>query len=326
MGLIDFIKKQFINVIEMTSIPDNVIVQQFPVQDSQIQYGAQLIVRESQVAVFINEGKIADIFYPGTYTLTTQNLPLLTNLNNWDKLFDSPFKSDVYFINLSTFIAQPWGTSQPITLRDAEFDLIRIRSFGKYSYKVKNPGFLLKDVLGLKPIFTIDDLAPQLKNNIILSFTKVLSSSGKSFLDLASNQEELSSNVKSNVSNKFADLGLGLIDFTIESFNVPESVQQAIDRRSSIAASGDISKLTQFNIAEALGKIEGSGGDSVASLGASLGIGNMVAQQMTNLNSVNVNKLPSLEERLLTLKNLHDKGLISVEDYNSRKNQILGDI
>lgn len=321
MGIMDFIKKQFINVIELESFDDNILFKEIEIQDSQIQYGAQLIVRESQVAIFVNEGKLADIFYPGTYTLTTNNLPLLTNLKNWDKLFDSPFKSDVYFVNMKQFLANAWGTSQPIMMKDENFGVLRLRAFGKYSFKIKDPSFFVKQIMGLSPSCSLASIEPQLKNLIITSITDTLVNSNISAIDVPSSQVQISEKTLNSLILKFSDLGLDLLSFSIESVSLPEQVQNAIDKRASIAAVGSLDNLTKYNVAESLNNT-GSNSNDVVGLATSLGLGSVIAQQV--VSSVNNKVEDSFENKLQTAKNLLDKGLISQDDYNSIKSELLG--
>lgn len=324
MGLIDFIKKQFINVIEMPELGENVLVKKFEVTDSQIQYGAQLIVRESQVAIFINEGKLADIFQPGTYTLTTKNLPILTNLKNWDKLFESPFKADVYFINQQNFLANPWGTTQPVTIRDKEFDLVRVRSFGKYGFKIQSPENFLLTTVGLKDFYSIDSITPQLKNTVLTNFTNFMANSGIPFIDLAANQLQLAELVKQNLSESFSKLGLEVTDFLIESFNVSEEIQKVIDTRTSMKTIGNLDQYMKFQVANSIPDLAKNEGAGLAAMGAGFGLGNVLAQNMTV--KAEPTQSESIEDRLVKAKTLLDKGLITDEDYDKLKKEILSQI
>jgi len=188
MAITDFLKKQFIDVIHWTEDADGVLAYRFPMQDFEIQYGAQLTVRESQAALFVDEGKIADVFAPGRYKLTTQTLPLLTNLKNWDKLFQSPFKSDVYFYSTRLQLNQKWGTPNPITIRDKEFGAVRMRAFGIYSYKIADPKAFYLNISGTRDVYTVADLEGQLRNTIVSSITDLFGESGIAFLDMAANQ------------------------------------------------------------------------------------------------------------------------------------------
>ena len=188
MGLVDFIKKQFIDVIEWTESEDGVLAWRFPFEDREIQNGATLVVRESQLALFVNEGKVADLFGPGTHRLTTQSLPVLTNLKNWDKLFASPFKSDVYFFSTRQQLDLRWGTSQPITLRDKDFGAVRLRAFGNYAVRLKDARHFHVNVSGTRDRYSVDDLDGQLRGVLLQQLSEAVAQSGVPFLDLAANQ------------------------------------------------------------------------------------------------------------------------------------------
>lgn len=324
MGLMDFIKKQFINVIEMPELGEKVLVKKFDITDNQIQYGAQLIVRESQVAIFMNEGKLADVFKPGTYTLTTQNLPVLTNLKNWDKLFESPFKSDVYFINMKTFYANAWGTSQPITIRDKEFDLVRVRSFGKFAFRIDAPVLFLTESFGISDLRTVNDIEAQLKNLVLTNFTNFMANSGIPFIDMAANQLQLGSVVRDAIKPEFIKMGLELVDFTIENFSVPEEIQKVIDTRTSMKTVGNLDQYMKFQVANSIPDLAKNEGAGIAAMGAGFGLGNVMVQTMGQPNVVATET--SVEDRLIKAKGLLDKGLISEEDYESLKRDILSKI
>ena len=171
MALMDFIKKQFIDVIHWTEEGDDVLAYRYPMQDFEIQYGAQLTVRNSQMAVFVNEGQVADVFSAGLHKLTTQTLPLLTNLKNWDKLFESPFKSEVYFFSTRLRLDRKWGTPNPITIRDKDFGMVRMRAFGIYSYKLTDPEKFYREISGTRETYLVDDLDGQLRNLVIATMT-----------------------------------------------------------------------------------------------------------------------------------------------------------
>src|SRR5436190_5936034 len=210
MGIKDFLKKQFIDVIHWTESSDGILAYRYPIQDFEIQYGAQLTVRESQMAVFVDEGKVADVFSPGRHTLTTQTLPLLTNLQNWDKMFQSPFKSDVYFFSTRLQINQKWGTANPITIRDKEFGAVRMRAFGIYSYKIVDPRAFHTTISGTRAIYTVEDLDDQLRNTIVASITDMFAESGVPFLDMAANQDEFGTRMKAKLDPLFTAYGLAL--------------------------------------------------------------------------------------------------------------------
>lgn len=196
MGLGSFIKKQFIDVLHWTEDTEGVLAWRYPMEDFEIQYGASLTVRESQMAVFVNEGKVADVFGPGMYKLTTQTLPVLTYLKNWDKLFESPFKSDVYFFSTRLQLGRKWGTQQPITIRDKDFSMVRMRAFGMYSYKLVDAKKFYTEISGTREIYTRDDLEEQLRNLVVATMTSVFGNSSVPFIDMAANQMALSETMK----------------------------------------------------------------------------------------------------------------------------------
>ena len=208
--MFNFIKKQFIDVIQWPNPDDSLLMWRFPIADEEIQNGASLTVREAQMAMFVDEGVTADVFGPGRYTLNTQTLPVLTNLKNWDKLFESPFKSDVYFFNTKQQLARKWGTSQPVTVRDAEFGAVQLRSFGMYSYRISDPAKFFKEVSGVAAQYSGVDLENQLRNIAVTQLAAAFGSSGIPFLDMAANQVLLSQKIGELLGAEFAKLGLAL--------------------------------------------------------------------------------------------------------------------
>src|SRR5580693_9904516 len=216
MSLRDFIAKQWIDVIQWTESEDGVLAYRYPMQDMEIQNGGSLTVRESQMAAFVNEGKVADIFGPGLYKLTTQTLPILTYLRNWDKKFESPFKSDVYFFSTRLQTAQKWGTATPNTIRDKEFGAVRIRGYGIYAWHIDNPRTFHTKVSGTREMYKIADLEGQLRNTIVGRMTGAFAESGVPFLDMAANQTELGVKIAEGLKPQFADLGLALDSFVVE--------------------------------------------------------------------------------------------------------------
>ena len=216
MALMDFIKKQFIDVIHWTEEADGVLSYRYPMQDMEIQTGAQLTVRESQMAGFVNEGVMADVFGPGRHKLTTQVLPLLTNLMHWDKLFDAPFKSDVYFFSTRLQLNCKWGTPNPITIRDKDFGAVRLRAFGIYSYRIADPKLFHKEIAGTRETYTVADLDGQLRNSMIAAMTNAFGGSGVAFLDMAGNQTAFAEAVKKQAEPMFAKMGLALDSLNVE--------------------------------------------------------------------------------------------------------------
>jgi membrane protease subunit (stomatin/prohibitin family) len=208
MALMDFIKKQFIDILEWTEDGDGVLAWRFPMADREIQNGASLTVRESQMAVFVNEGQVADVFGPGRYKLTTQTLPVLTYLRNWDKLFQSPFKSDVYFFSTRQQIDRRWGTAQPVSIRDKDFGAVRLRAFGNYSYRVADPKLVYTELSGTRERYTVDDADGQLRGLMLQHISDAVAASGIPFLDLAANQVEFAAQLKEATQPAFEKLGL----------------------------------------------------------------------------------------------------------------------
>ena len=280
MALRDFIKKQFIDVIHWTEEGDDVLAFRFPMRDMEIQNGAKLTVRESQMSGFVNEGRMADVFEPGLYTLNTQTLPLLTNLMNWDKLFQSPFKSDVYFFSTRMRVNQRWGTANPITIRDKEFGAVRVRSYGIYSWHISDPRAFHTKVSGTRETYRIADIEGQLRNTIVGRMTDTFAESGLPFLDMAANQIELGQQIAQHVQPSFNELGLTLDSFVVENLSLPEELQKMLDTRVGMNMIGDMRQYTQFQVANSLPIAAGNEGGGVAGIGAGLGAGLAMANTM----------------------------------------------
>jgi membrane protease subunit (stomatin/prohibitin family) len=233
-----FLGKQFIDVIQWNEPEDGMLAYRYPMQDMEIQNGGQLTVRESQLAAFVNEGKIADVFGPGLHTLNTRNLPLLTDLLNWDKEFESPFKSDVYFFSTRLQIDQKWGTSTPITIRDKEFGAVRLRGYGIYTYKISDPRIFFTKVTGTRTRYYVTELEGQLRETIVARMTDILASSDVSFLDMAKNQAALGQKIAEQMKPAFAALGLELDQFVVESISLPEELTKVMDQRIGMSMAG----------------------------------------------------------------------------------------
>jgi len=279
MGLLDFIKKQFIDIIQWTEDGDEILVWRFPTADFEIQQGAQLTVRETQVALFVHQGQAADLFGPGQHTIRTQNLPILTDLQHWDKMFESPFKSDVYFFSTRLRIDQKWGTSNPITIREKEFGAIRLRTYGIYAYKIAAPKVFFDKVSGTRGVYTVSDLEGQLRNTIVTTLTDHFAESGVSFLDMAANQVELGNAVAEKLRGAFGDLGLSLENFQVENISLPEELQKKLDERIGMGVVGDMGRYTQFQTAQSI-PIAAAAEGGTAGVGAGLGAGIAMGQAM----------------------------------------------
>ncbi len=284
MGLFDFVKKQFVDIIQWTEEDDNVLVWRFPIADAEIQQGAQLTVRETQVALFVHQGQAADLFGPGQHTIRTQNIPILTDLQHWDKMFESPFKSDVYFFSTRLRLNQTWGTSNPITIREKEFGAIRLRAFGIYAYKIAQPKVFFPQVSGTRGTYTVADLEGQLRNTIITTITDHFAESGIPFLDMAANQEELGKAVGDKVKPKFAELGLSLENFQVQNVSLPEELQKRLDERIGMGVVGDLGRYTQFQTAQSIpiaAAAEGGAAGAGVGLGAGIAMGQAMGQAMS---------------------------------------------
>ncbi len=286
MALRDFLAKQFIDVIHWTEPQDGVLAYRFPMQDMEIQNGGKLTVRESQMAIFVNEGKIADVFGPGLYTLTTQTLPILTYLMNWDKAFQSPFKSDVYFFSTRLQTDQRWGTSTPITFRDKEFGAVRVRGYGIYSWRIADPRLFHTKVSGTRELYAVPDLEGQLRNTIVGRMTDTFAESTIPFLDMAANQVELGGRIGEALKPTFADLGLALDSFVVENLSLPEELQKLLDARIGMNMVGDMGRYTQFQVANSMPIAAANEGGGIAGagvgLGAGIALGQTVAQTLMN--------------------------------------------
>ena len=289
MALMDFIKKQFIDIIEWVEPGDGVLAWRFPMADREIQNGGSLTVRESQLAVFVNEGKVADVFGPGTHKLTTQTLPVLTYLKNWDKLFQSPFKSDVYFFSTRQQIDQRWGTQQPVTIRDKDFGAVRLRAFGNYGYRVADARKFHTEISGTRERYTVADLDGQLRGLMLQHISDAVASSGIPFLDLAANQIEFAKALHEATAPSFDALGLKLEAVTLQSVSLPEDLQKILDQKIGMGMIGqNMSQFLQYQAAQALPKMAegaaGGGGGGVVGdamgLGAGVAMGQMLANQL----------------------------------------------
>lgn len=274
-----FVAKQFIDVIQWSEPEEGILVYRYPMQDMEIQNGGQLTVRESQMAAFVNEGKIADVFGPGLHTLNTRNLPVLTDLMNWDKEFESPFKSDVYFFSTHLQIDQKWGTGTPITIRDAEFGAVRLRGYGIYSYRISDPRVFFNQVSGTRSAYYVSDLEGQLSNTIIARMTDIFATSKISFLDMAANQAALAKKIEEEMNPTFAALGVELASFVVENISLPEELQKVMDARIGVSMAGDLGKFTQFQAAQALSTAAANSGGA-AGMGVGLGAGVAMGQTM----------------------------------------------
>ena len=339
MALMDFIKKQFIDVIQWTEDGDGTLAWRFPMAGMEIQNGGQLVVRESQVAVFVNEGQVADVFGPRTHQLTTQTLPVLTYLKNWDKLFESPFKSDVYFFSTRQQVDQRWGTPQPITIRDKDFGAVRLRAFGNYSYTIVDPRAFHTKISGTRELYTIGELDGQLRGLVLQHMSDAVAESGVPFLDLAANQVEFAAALQKELAPAFEAIGLRLDGMTVQNVSLPEELQKILDQRIGMGMVGnDMGKFMQYQTGQAIpemAKAAGSGGGSVAGdamgLGAGVALGQVLAQnlqrgmQPTEAAAAGGATVRP-EDVMATLEKLGDlkaKGILTQQEFDAKKAELL---
>jgi membrane protease subunit (stomatin/prohibitin family) len=343
MGLMDFIKKQFIDVIQWTEDDEQTLAWRFPMAGMEIQYGASLTVRESQMAVFVNEGQIADVFGPGMYKLTTQTIPVLTYLKNWDKLFESPFKSDVYFFSTRQRIDQRWGTPQPITIRDKDFGAVRLRTFGNYSWHIADPKSFYTKISGTRERYTVTELDGQLRGMILQHISDAIAESGVPFLDLAANQIEFARALEKEMGPAFATIGLALDGMTVQNVSLPEELQKILDQRIGMGmVGGDMGKFMQYQTGQAIpemAKAAGQGGGSIAGdamgLGAGIAMGQVLAQnlqqglqggqpgQAAAAPAAAVVKPEDVMATLEKLGELKAKGILTQEEFDAKKAELL---
>ncbi len=341
MALMDFIKKQFIDVIQWIETDDDTLAWRFPMADQEIQNGASLTVRESQLALFVDEGKIADVFGPGRYTLTTQTLPVLTYLKNWDKLFESPFKSDVYFFSTRQQIDQKWGTSQPISIRDKEFGAVRLRAFGNYTYRVADPKRFHTELSGTRGEYSTEDLNGQLRGLVLQNISNAIASSEIAFLDLAANQLQFAAALVQQLSPEFDKLGLKLEALQVQNVSLPEELQKILDQKIGMGMVGnDMGKFIQYQTGQAIPRMaEGGGGGSgiagdAMGLGAGVAMGQVLAQNLAaglQGATAGAQQQPAAqpvraEDVMATLEKLGElksKGILTQQEFDDKKVELL---
>lgn len=282
MGLWDKIVGEFIDVIEWTDDSEDTLVYRFPTYNKEIQMGSSLVVRESQTAVFVYKGEIADVYGPGHYKLTTESMPVMTTLQHWTHGFNTPFKSDVYFFNTRQYTDIKWGTPNPLTLRDPEYGALRIRAFGNYTMRVADPVKMMREVSGTEDRYTVSQIEDQLRAAIISRFTDFLAESKVPFLDYAANLNEFSAALKPAVQPVFDDFGLALEQFFVVNVSVPPEVEEVLDRRAGMAAVGNLDDYTKFQVANSVSEFAQSGGEggSLAGAGVGAGVGMAVGNAM----------------------------------------------
>lgn len=323
MGIFDFIGKQFIDVIAWTEDEEGILSYRYPMQDREIQNGAVLTVSESQQAVFVNEGRVADHFGPGKYTLSTKTLPVLTNLMNWDKAFASPFKSDIYFFSTREQTDQRWGTPHPVTFKDPQLGAIRLRANGNYTYAIKDPVIFHRKISGTRDLYRREELAGQLLGVINSHLASFLASSGKEFLQMAASQVDFSQKLGEAMKAPFAEYGLESRNFNVQSLALPEEVEQMIDRMGKMNMIGDLKRYAQFQAAESISTAAANPGMAGAFMG--VGVGAELGKNITGAISGSAFGGDE-EDPLATLEKLHQlqlKGVVSKEEFEAKKAELL---
>jgi membrane protease subunit (stomatin/prohibitin family) len=280
MGLMDRLRDEFIDIIEWTDDSRDTIVWRFPRYDNEIKMGAKLVVRESQTAVFVNEGQIADAFTPGTHTLQTQNLPILAKLKGWKYGFESPWKAEVYFVNTRLFTDLKWGTQNPVIVRDAEFGMVRLRAFGAYAMRVTDASTMLRELVGTDPQFRTEEVQEYLRQMIVGRLGTALATAGVPMLDLAAQQQNIGQRIAGVLSEDLANVGITIPTFIIENISVPPEVEAALDKRTQMGVVGDLDAYTRFQTANAIEDAAQNPGGAGEGVGLGMGMGMAVGARM----------------------------------------------
>ncbi|MBZ5707955.1 SPFH domain-containing protein [Nannocystis pusilla] len=354
MGILSFIKGQFIEIIEWLDNTNYTLVYRFPDDDHEIKNGAKLVCRENQAAILINEGQLADVFGPGTHTLSTQNLPILSRLKGWKYGFSSPFKVEIYFVNLRQYVDQKWGTANPVLIRDPEFSVggrpgrVRIRAFGSYNFKISDPGVFFKEIVGTQGLTTTDSIADYLKRQLVSKFTVAAGKSDLSVADMAAHYNVLENAVKGDLAEEFGKLGLLLTSFVIENISLPPEIEKALDAAAAQAARGVDNTMAWegLNVMRDAARNPGAGGASGAGMGMGMGMGmgQMMAQMMGGMAGAmnpqgqfhqpqQFQQQPpqqqppaddnSLEAKLRKLKAAFEAELLTEEEYKAKRAKLL---
>lgn len=279
MGLMKLFGHEFIDIIEWLQRDDDTMVYRFPRYRNEIKYGAKLTVREGQTAIFVNEGKIADVFPPGIYELKTANLPVLSTLQNWHHGFESPFKAEVYFFNTTDFLNQKWGTKQPVMLSDNQFGIVRLRAFGSYTLRIADATVLLRKLVGTDGNFEINEVSEQLTNSIATRFPEVLAEARINVIDLPTRYSELAEQLKQAISSECSEYGLTIGRVYVENISLPENVQKVLDEKAGMNIIGDdMNQYTQMQAAK--GMANGGDGSHMANAGIGMAMGMEMGRQM----------------------------------------------
>ncbi|MDQ3143249.1 MAG: SPFH domain-containing protein [Bacteroidota bacterium] len=331
MGIFDIFRNEFIEVIDWVEQDGDVVLYKFPDKEADIKYGAQLTVRPSQAAVFLNEGQIADIYREGLHTLYTENMPVMTKLRNWDKFFQSPFKADIYFVSLKQFTQMKWGTSNPIILRDPQFSQVRVKAFGVYFMRVSDPAKFMMQYAGSKTIIRQSEIEESLRDLIAPKFAEAVAEANVSVLDLVSSYTELGDKILPMLKDDFSNFGLELTKFQITSTTLPEEVLAFYDKMTNMNMVKDMARFTQFETAQSIEKAAENPGAAGAMIGMGMGVnmGQMMNTQMSTAAQQVPNSEAAREEIMRTIRELgklKDEGLINEDEYTKKKAELLARI
>ena len=333
MGLFDFLKGQFIDIIEWVDFSRDVLMWKFPDQDKEIKMGAQLTVRDSQAAVLLNEGKMADIFEPGRYELTTRNMPIMTTINSWKYGFESPFKADVYFFNTRQFTDNKWGTPSPVTIADSKFGQIEFRAFGAYNFRIQDFELFFKEFAGTDPVITLDEIEGMIKGKLMDRFTEIVAEMAEtdlSFVQMQAQKTEFVAALMPRISDYFAEFGLAITDFSIQSITLPPELQEYLRKNTQMNMVGDLDRFMKFQAGNALEKsAENPGGGNVGiDMGAGLAMGKMMADAMkpestgAGAGAVAQSK-DDIMKLLKDLGELKSAGILTQEEFDAKKKELL---
>lgn len=330
MGLFDFIKGQFIEVIEWVDFSRDVLMWKFPDKDKEIKMGAQLTVRESQAAVLINEGKMADVFEPGRFELTTRNMPIMTTINSWKHGFESPFKVDVYFFNTRQFTDNKWGTPSPVTIADSKFGQVEFRAFGTYNFRIIDFELFFKEFAGTDPAITLDEIEGLLKNKLVDRFSEIVAEMAEhqfSFVQMQANKSEFVAALMPRISQYFDQFGLEVTDFSIQSITLPDELKEYLRKNTQMNMVGDLDKFMKFQAGAAIEKSaeNPSGGNAGMDMGAGLAMGKMMADMMSQ-PAQSPEPSESKEDIMKLLKDLGElktAGILTEEEFTAKKKELL---
>lgn len=324
MGLFDFIRNELVEVIDWVDNSNDTVIWKFPDKGNNIKYGAQLTVRESQVAVFMNEGKIADVYPPGRYELTTQNMPILTTLRSWKHGFESPFKVDIFFVSTKQFTNLKWGTQNPIIIRDPELKQVRVRAFGVFALRVADAGKFIKEFSGTMPVVRIADVEEQLRTAIVTNFSDTVAEANVSVFDMARNYKELGDKLLPMLQENFTAYGLELTRFYIENTSLPPEVEAFLDKTTQMNMAGDMARFQQFQAGMALeDAAENGGGVGSAILMGGLGNFMNAANAPSQGGSAPKEDKAQVMELLKQLGELKAAGILTEEEFAAKKAELL---